>query len=213
MKLNQIIPQLNDLPTTFRRFDTTYPQLIDSVAVGFATYTDGADEISVESNSFASARYGWLDVWGLLFNIPRNSNEADYNYRNRIHATLLAWVGTLPAIVNWGQLILNQSITVTENDGLGYVISVSSTLSPMQLAAFVQSLARIRPAGVPFQLVSQTSSLYLDTINFLDSAAVVGAYLIDDLTSSSLSAGASTNNALPMLPSFYLDDPTLNPSQ
>lgn len=212
MNLTQVIAQLNDLPQTFRRPGATYAQLVGSVAVGHATFTNAADELGIESNSLASAQYGWLDVWGLLFGIQRNTNEADYNYRLRIQSTLLAWVSTIPAIENWAMLILKQTITLTENVGIGYVIVLPGVLSSNSLQTFITSLARIRPAGVPFQIGVQSSGLYLDTINYLDCPAVTGAYLTDSLTYMPLGIGPSTNNAMPILPSAYLNDPTLNPS-
>src|SRR5271165_3605430 len=106
MNLNNVIAQLNDLPPTFTRPGTVYAQLIQSVSAGLSIYTDAVEEIELESNEYSNANYGWLDVWGLLFGITRNSNEADFTYRNRVQKTLQAWGGTLPAIVDWGSFIL-----------------------------------------------------------------------------------------------------------
>jgi hypothetical protein len=211
MNLIQAVGQMNDLPATFKQVDATYPQLVASVAVGLAAYTDTADEIGAEATSITSAQYGWLDVWGLLFGIQRNAGEADFLYRSRIQNTLFAWVGTRPAIIEWGTLILNQTITLTEKSGGGFTIVFPASLSADAISSFVASLNRIRPAGVPFQVAVQSTGLYLDTINYLDCAAVTGAYLIDSLTYLPLSIGAETANAVPILPSFYLNDPTLNP--
>jgi hypothetical protein len=213
MNLTEVISQLNDLPDTFKRPGTIYAQLTQSFATGLTRYTDATDEIGNESTSFSEARYGWLDVWGLLFGITRNSGEADYSYSLRVEQVLMAWVGTLPAIANWAEVIYQTTVTIAENfPAPGYVIQLPGSLTIAQVDAFVASLNRIRPAGVPFQVGMQSSGLYLDTINYCGAARVTGAYLTNALTYVPLAIGPITINAVPLLPSLYLTDPTLNPS-
>jgi hypothetical protein len=213
MDVSTVITQLNDLPPTFTRPGVIYAQLIQSTATGLSIYTDATEEVEKESYTFADANYGWLDVWGLLFGITRNANEADYTYRNRIQKTLEAWVGTLPAIVDWGNFILDTTITVTENTPyFGYVISLPGSATIAQTNAFVSSLSRIRPAGVPFQIAQKSAGGFLETINYFGAPRVTGAYLNEASTYVPLAIGPVTINAVPLLPSLYLTDPLLNPS-
>src|SRR6185437_5327133 len=97
MDLLEILAVLNDLPDTFKRQGPPYTQLIDAFGFALATYTLGADATFDQTETFLNATGDWLDIWGLLFNVPRNQNEADSSYRAGIQTINNAWVGTVPA--------------------------------------------------------------------------------------------------------------------
>lgn len=202
--------QLNDLPATFTRPGAPYTQLVDAFNAGMSSFT-GASDATI-AQTFGTAQFGWLDVWGEIFDIQRIAGEADGVYRTRVSNTLLAWVGTVPSLEQWGTEMLGVTISVTENVGtVGYNIEFPGTLTTSQITNFLTSLARVRPAGVPFTVTQQSIGLYLDTINYLDAYEVVGAYLTSDGDTVTPNIAALTNSAVPLLPEYYFQDPTLNP--
>ena len=113
----------------------------------------------------------------------------------------------------WAQITLGATAAVTENTGgLGYSIQLPGNLTTGQINAFLMSLGRIRPAGVPFTYAQAQIGLYLDTINYLDVSEVIGQYLTGAATPVPPNLPAITNSTQPLLPEYYFDDPTLNPS-
>jgi hypothetical protein len=201
--------QLSDLPATFTRPGAPYTQLIDSLNNGMLYFTQGVDAILAQG--FNAAQFGWLDVWGAIFDVLRNADESDGAYRLRISRTVLAWVGTVPSIQQWGTEMLGVQVTVTENaNGLGYTLTFPGTVTSAAIAVFLASLVRVRPAGVPFTSFQQQIGLYLDTINFLDTPDVVGSYLSDGSIPIAPAFSALTNNTQPLLPEYYFIDPILN---
>jgi hypothetical protein len=203
------LQQLNDLPSTFTRPGAPYTEWIDALNAGMACFAGAAD--STLAQTFSAAQFGWLDVWGAIFSIQRNANESDGAYRVRITFTLLAWVGTVPAIQAWGLEILNTPIEVTENVGsVGYSLTFPASLTTSQITLFLASLVRVRPAGVPFTIAQAQVGLFLDTINYLDEYAVVGGYLSEGALAEEANIGALTNSTQPLLPEYYFADPTLN---
>lgn len=212
MNFQQIQSQLNDLPSTFTRPGHPYDQLIDAMTAGLFVGAAGDDGTIAEASSFTAAQFGWLDVWGLLFNIPRNNNEPDTAYRARIAYQVTAGAGPPVAIANWLKQVWGLVVTVLEAlPAVGYTIQFSTLLTPAQLSTVLLSLAKVRPAGVPFSVLSPSDGLYLNTINFMDGANVTGAYLTG-ATPIALGIGPATNNTPPSLPTLLLTDPTLNPS-
>ena len=209
MDFAAVIAQLNDLPTAFQRGGPPYTQIVDALAAETTLYTSGVDSI-VSQLTFATALDGWLDVWGLIFDIPRQQNEANSKYQTRISETILAWIGTVPALQVWLNLFAPGG-TITENlPGVGYAISLPANLSSSQITTFFTTLARIRPAGVPFTVNQLAGGLYLGTINFLGEGRMQGAYLATGISTPVYTLKAYTNNAAPQLPDLYFVDPTLN---
>jgi hypothetical protein len=209
MKSVDTYRQITDLPATFTRPGTPYTDLVDSLNAGMANFTNASD--STLAQTFASAQFGWLDVWGAIFSIERNANESDGAYRARITFTLLAWVGTVPSLEQWGTQMLNTTIAVTENVGtVGYNITFPASLTTTQINLFLASMVRVRPAGVPFTVAQAQIGLFLDTINYLDEYAVVGGYLSEGAIAATLDISALTNSTQPLLPEYYFADPTLN---
>lgn len=203
--------QLNDLPNTFTRPTAWYTQLIDSVTMELSQFTLGEDATFTQVSSYGLAIDGWLDLWGLLWGVPRNDNEANSTYATRIQRTVLAWVGTLPGMRAWVNFYAPGG-SVTENpDGLGYVLVLPSAMTLAQIIAFLASFNRIRPAGVPFTLFQSGSGPFLGTTEHLGQGILVGAYLPAGEVGSTLPIGAGTPNAAPLIPTLYMTDPTINP--
>lgn len=215
MNFQQVQNQLTDLPRTFLRLGTPFTQWMDSITAGLTRYTSAADALIQQIVTFANAKFGWLDTWGLLFGIPRFANEADQNYSPRIPYIVQAGGGPPNAIAYWILNVWKVQVTVTENfPSVGYSITFPSGLTLAQIIQILISIARVRPAGVPITAVLQESSgLYLDTINFLDYApSVTGAYLTQASSTPVSGLGSTTNNTQPLLPTLFLTDTTLNPN-
>lgn len=204
---------LDDLPTTFKRPDQLYRQLVDLMSNGLYRYTQAADGTS-DQMDFFQAQYGWLDVWGQLFGDPRAVNEPDLRYIARIIFEVNAGKGTPLQIVRWIGIVFNVTAQVVENfPDVGYQIIFPATLTSAQIQTIMDGLVYVRPAGVPITGISQASlGTYLETINFFNAEQVVGAYLSGALVPVAYTLKSSTNNALPTLPDLFLTDPTLNPN-
>jgi uncharacterized membrane protein len=204
--------QLNDLPPTFTRPNAPYLQLNDAIALALTVYCNAADGTATQL-TFGNAQYGWLDVWGLLFGLPRNLNEGDAVYASRIAFQVLAGAGPPGQIENWIQVVYGITATVTENfPAVGYTISFAGAVTTAQATQILAGLAYVRPAGVPITgLFAIGSGLIMNTINFFDAAEVIGGYLTDANEAIVVPLASSTNNAVPLLPTLFLTDPTLNP--
>lgn len=204
--------RLNDLPSTFTRDGPPYTQLIESIGTELTTFTDAADATMSQVLNDDMALDGWLDVWGLLWGVPRIQNEANSTFNTRIARTVLAWVGTLPALQQWMNFYAPGGIVTENPSGLGYALQFPATMTLFAIQVFIAALNRIRPAGVPFTISQIGIGLYLGTESFLNTGAPKGAYLTAGTVPVPLNIGDSTPNSLPLLPSLYFQDPTLNPS-
>lgn len=212
MNFLAVLASLNDLPDTFRKSAPPYTQIIDSLASSLALLTAGEDATINQVSTYGIAVDGWLDVWGLLFGVPRNQNEANTTYTTRIRNTVLAWVGTVPAIQAWMDVYAPGG-TVTENsNGFGYVLTFPANMTQAQIRDFVQSLRRIRPIGVPFNGQQSGIGLFLGTDIFMGLDQLAGSYLTGGLQSVGSNDGATTLSSQTLLPTLYLFDPTINPS-
>lgn len=212
MDFAALLAQLNDLPPAFRPAGNPYAQLVNAVANALALFTDGADATMAQALSFSGAIDGWIDVWGLLFGVPRNQNEGNLPYAARIAETVLAWVGTLPALQARIVLFAPGGSVAENPSGLGYAITLPSYMSLTQAGAFIASLGRIRPAGVPFTVQQAGTGLYLNAEGFLGDGTVLGTYLTGGNTPLSLGLNATTPSAQPLIPDLFLVDPSINPS-
>lgn len=212
MDFPTVLARLEDLPSTFRRDGPPYSQLIDSIASAIAIFTNSSDATSVQVQSFPAATDGWLDVWGLLWGVARNEGEANVPYATRITRTVLAWVGTLPALQQWA-IFYAPGASVSENaDGLGYTFTLPPSMTSAQVATFLQSLNRIRPAGVPFLATQVGGGLFVGTVEFLGTGNTPGNYLSSSVNDVTAAIPISTPNSVPLLPTLLFTDPTINPS-
>lgn len=211
MDFPAILARLNDLPNTFKRQGPPYTQQMDSIARALALFTISADATIQEAHAFSVNLDGWLDVWGLLWGVPRQQNEANSSFSTRITRTVLAWVGTLPAIQAWIDFYA-PSGSVTENlPTVGYTIILPQSMTLTQIQNFLISLNRIRPVGVPFTVSQVGGGVFLGTDEFIGQGLVMGSYLSGGVVFLTLPQGPSTPNSVPLIPTVLMDDSTLNP--
>ena len=211
MQFPDVQATLNDLPDTFTSTTGVYPQLVDSWTTALALFTTSSDGIAAQAD-FNSAVGGWIDAWGLAFNIGRLATESDYIYRARIVALLNAIVGTLPAIQIWIALYA-PGASVAVNDPLpGYTISLPLTITSLQYQQFFDGLQYIRPVGVPVIIAALRGGLFAGTTTFAGLDTVMGSYLDTGTSVVSPPWSAVVNNASLRIPDLLLTDPVLNPS-
>jgi hypothetical protein len=217
MNFQEILDQLNDLPATFRREGPPYTQLVESLAAGLYLFCQALDAVQAQLN-YGTASGGWLDIWGDLAGIPRNTGEPDIEYQPRIQATVLAWRDSVVAIEAFINNVENTLATVAEVPPIGYTIFFSTTDDLNIITKILYDLRYIRPVGVPFNIRSQIG-LFLNTVNYYGQIAptiipiegrVTGDYLAGT-TPVQLLLSASVNSAQSLIPSLLFEDPTINP--
>lgn len=217
MNFSQAQQNLNDLPSTFKRLNAPYTQWVDSLTSAIVRGTSAIDALNNQVTQISNAQFGWLDIWGLLFGIPRLTGEPDSHYLARIQYEVTAGAGTPCAIVNWIYAVWGISVTLTESfPAVGYSLKFPATLTLAQINIIVNSLVKIRPAGIPFTVqsaaISSPDGPYLTTINFLNAPRTTGAFVGGEgeiSPSSTLTLNPSTNNSQPLLPDIFLNDPAL----
>jgi len=209
MQYSTISIRLGDLPPAFQRPDPTYAAWQTAQATSLFNYCSAVDSISLMV-TFSAAQGGWLDVWGQLFGIPRNSNESDSAYQPRISAWLQAAVGSPYAISSFGSDYFGFPAIVKENLTYGYSITIPSHVTKAQIASFVTALERIRPAGVPITLYQSNQGSYLSTFVYVGGTNTAGPYLGGGTNYVPWPAAANTNNSQPLLPTILITDPVLN---
>lgn len=203
--------QLLDLPPAFKRPGTVFSAIYSSLAAGESIYTLASDGVA-SAQSMPTSLNGWLAVWGEILGLPKNPNESDFFYSIRIQKTLLAPVGTPYGIQVWSQFILgNPNVIVTENLAMGgYTITFPETLTATSVQNWLTNLNRIRPAGVPFNLLAQTNPLMIGTYSYIGAPGFAGSYLGFGVTAYPLDIDASTQNIQPLVSETLLSDPILN---
>lgn len=208
----QALAQLLDIPFTFQRPGAPYSWTIASLAGGEAGYTQASDGVVGMASGIPTAQGPWLGVWGEIYDLPRLAGEADAAYTARILFTLASPVAPPLAIQAWSQLFFQTSgIFVTESfPAVGYSISLPAGLPAATVSAWVSGLARIRPAGVPFLIFTQTGPLMLGTYSYIGGSGFAGSYLGAGVSVSPVTIGAATLNARPSIPTLLLTDPLLN---
>ena len=227
MQFLDALATLLDLPQPFLRPQNQwFAQLMDSFAMQISLETSGNDGIGTQVLTFpaamdvntrqvtltgSGAQDGWIDIIGLLVNLPRNQGEGNNPYAIRIVQTLLAWVGTVPAVEAWINIFAPGGSVSENSSGLGYTIALPSSMSPSQVAAFLASFNWIRPDGVPFVVTQGTGALYVGTVEFLGGGMVMGSYLSSG-SAGALALGAVTLSTQPLIPTLMFTDPILNPS-
>jgi len=214
MDLRSVMGVLNDLPSTFKRGGPPYTQFLDSATMALCRFTEAADATETQVQSWTAGPVdGWLDVWGLLFGVPRYPDEANIPYYTRIQRTCLAWVATFPAVQTWVNFYAAGGQVTENTGGIGYVITVPSSMGATQIQQFLSSFNRIRPAGVPFALYQTGLGTYLGTVDFTADGMIVGDYLALGTQRLPLSIDPMTLSNRPLLPMVLAVDPTLNPGR
>jgi hypothetical protein len=212
MQWSDVLARLNDLPSTFLRQGPNFTEFQNSLVNGLHKFTNGT-EGAINQAQPTQAIGRWLDVVGRARNIPRFNNEADAAYLERITYLLTTPGGPPSAILGLLGILGLVNTTLTENFATcSWSASISSGLGAARLSQITTSLGYVRPAGVPYNLGVSTGGLYLNTLNYLGRPRVTGAYLVSSINAAALNMSTNTNNAICLLPTTYLTDPTLNPS-
>lgn len=212
MQYADVLVQINSLPSTYLRPGAGFTALQAARAAGLFRFTNAVDGLT-QQLTFSAASGVWLDVWGRLFGISRNTQEADAAYAGRISSTLVAGRATPVAMQIYLQAALGISATIVEDFAhTSWELSTTIELSAEQYNQVFAGLVFVRPAGVPSVAVAiHQGGLYIDSVNFMGAPKTTGAYLETPAGSFSLSANAYTNNSKAKLPTLFLSDPTINP--
>lgn len=212
LAFSDVLGQINDLPDTFTRPGSVFQMIQAAKAAALFHYTDSSSALMAQTG-FSTAQGVWVDVWGKLFGIPRNSAESDEAYVNRIRTTLSSGRATPVAIALFLLLIFNLQATITEDlVHVAWSFVLSAPLPQNALFALLQNLAYVRPCGVPMTFgTGGKGGLFLGTVNYLGAPKTTGAYLETPSAQNSGPVPAYTNNSVPLLPTTFLSDPTLNP--
>lgn len=215
MQFADVLAQLSTLPATFLRPGATFAFIQSAKSAALFRFTNASDGVTAQAASFVGAFGVWLDAWGKLFGILRNLDESDSAYSNRITATLVSGRGTPAAIAMYVQLADGFSATVVEDlVHASWSLDLGQPLNTKQFNQLMENLSYVRPAGVPVGAqAEQKGGAYMATINYLAAARVTGAYLKTPVQTQSINLNAFTNNSVPLLPTTFLSDPTLNPGQ
>ena len=210
MNFDTVAQRIGDLPATFLRSGNVYQSWQMSQAFQLSEFTYGADAL-IPQLSFSSAYYGFLDVWGELLGIPRNPNEANSVYQNRITSTLESPVGSVYAIQAYSSMYFGTTVTVTEStSGVGYTINLPGRVSLSLIPQYLINLERIRPAGGPFSLIQSLESLFLNTFQYISSQYAGGSYLGGSSLSLASTIPEPITNSQPIIPTILLTDPILS---
>lgn len=211
MDFTAVKNRLDDLPLTYKRQGSTYSKFDNAQTAALFRYTNAVDGL-ITQLTFSQAVGPWLNVWGQLFCIPRNANESDDAYRNRITSTLLSGRCTPVAIVDYLGLLGYKATIEEDFVNTAFHIQFSVPLNNATLANIATNLVNVRPAGVPFlPFNTLQGGLYIGTVDFLDAPKVTGAYLDTPVSSFIPTIAQATDNNMPTLPTLFLTDPTINP--
>lgn len=213
MNYQDVLTQLNRLPSTFLRPGDGFAAIQSARAAALFRYANASDGL-VEQLQFSKAVGVWLDTWGKLFGIPRNQQEADGDYQARISATLVAGRATPIAMVLYLKIALGLNATIAEDfTKTVWQLHFDTPLSLAQFNQLMANLAYVRPAGVPtISSSSGSGGLFSGTVNYFRAPRVTGAYLEEGAFGLDFTISAYTNNSQSLLPTAYLSDPTINPS-
>ena len=213
MQWIDVLKTLNDLPSTFTRSGPNFAAFQASLTNGLHKFTGSVEGALLQAQP-TQAVGKWLDVVGKLRNIPRFNDESDSDYLTRITYLLTTAGGPPNALLGVMMTIGQTSATITENfSACSWSINViGGTPSGATLSQITSSLGYVRPAGVPYAINVSAGGLFLNTLNYLGRPRVTGAYITNASTNLPLNLSANTNNAINLLPTTYLTDPTLNPS-
>ena len=212
MLWTDIVARLNDLPATFTRSGPNFTAFQAALTNGLHKLTT-ATEGAINQSEILQATGKWLDVAGKARNIPRYPGETDATYQSRIHALLNTPGGPPNAILAVLSAIGYPTAILTENFATtSWQVKLPAYLPPLQQLQISDSLNRVRPAGIPFNVGYSRGGLYLNTSNYLGRSRTTGAYLVNSVTYGSGAKSTNTNSAIALLPTVYLSDITLNAS-
>ena len=211
MDSQQVANIIADLPSPFKRPGSVYIAIQLALALPLAAYTTGSDNIA-SSLVIGNAKWRILDLLGTIWGIKRLGNEDDIAYKTRFLAIYSAQYGTANGIVQFLHDAFNLTATVSNaNLGsyAGYNIAFDSPVISTAPTTIAGQLKWVRPAGVPFNMNTIATGLFLNTINYLGAASVTGAYLANSLIALPFSLAPNTNNAYNLLPQSFFTDPAV----
>ncbi len=216
MTYDDVLTQITTLPSTYLRSGAIFEDLMSSFAFSISRYTNSADALQAMLN-IETMDYKWLNLIGIITGINRLNNETISQYRTRIQSIIAESQGTPVSILEYLQGI---GINSTYSDYFsgpgvfgtsGYTLDIETPSSNYNGIAV--SLARVRPAGVPFAFNVLNGGFYVDSINFVEAWDVTGAYLVNPYTNLDYTIPTTTNNNNSLgIPTTFLTDPTINPS-
>lgn len=211
MQWGDILSRLNDLPATYLRRGPNFNTFQNSLALGLHRFTNSTEGAITQAQA-TQAVSKWLDVVGKMRNIVRFDGEPDNVYLTRIEYLLNTPGGPPNAILGLLNTLNHLNATMVENfTTVSWSVALGSYISATQASQLATGLNYVRPAGVPFQLTSLRGGLFLNTLNYLTRWRATGSYLVNPLSALATDLKANTNNAIALLPTIYLTDPTLNP--
>lgn len=207
-----ILRQINSLPFTFLRSGPTFGFVQNSRAAALFRYGNASDGL-VDALTFSKASGVWLDAWGQLFTIPRNSRESDTSYVARIPATLVSGKGTPVAIAMYLLTAFGYTVEVTESFAdVRWELNFDVPIDEEIFREIAAGLGYVRPAGVPgLAFVGVAGGMYVGSVNYLGAPKITGAYMLSPHGESRFNLSAFTNNTKPLLPTTFMTDPTINP--
>ena len=213
MRIDQVNSQLLDVPPVFKPTGATYQAVISAVLAGLEDL-GATTEALAKQLDLLTASASWLDLWGLLVQLPRTTNEGDTQYRARIQATLLGGTATVAGIGAFLSEAFGLSVIIQENFTTNsWMVTFSVPLTDSQLTTIALALARIRPAGIPFFPFNVVAGgMYLYTTMFLGMTYAQGAYLEAPTQQFYPNIGPNTNSLLVVLPLSYMNIPTTFPT-
>lgn len=191
MDTQSILDQITDVPATFKSTDPTYQYIANALTIGMRGLADTYHNL-VNQMFFNNPSSSWLQYWGELLGIPELAGEEDGVYATRIMNELTAWVGTANGILLILQEVYGITATISENlTSGGYTIGFTIPLSSSQLDNITSTLARIRPAGVPFNYNIIQAGAFLGATSYTRMRYSSGAFLSG--ASSTISPGSPIN--------------------
>lgn len=201
------------IPATFRRTGANYAAWQASQMAAIGRFVEADSNIVAQIGGLNAATAKWLDVFGILFSVVRNSGERDMAYSGRIYETCQARRVTPEAIEVFLAFTLGATATVTESfPSVGYALSVSKSLIADDEKALDTALDWVRPVGVPYSYGISFGALYLTSGTFRGLSRSYGSYLTPGTKKVSPLSGGTTNGLPSTLPTTFLTDPLLNAS-
>lgn len=206
--------QLTDLPSIFKPGGSVYMAVITSILTGLVALGLSSDALA-QQFSLPSASAEWLNYWGAILGLTRFNGEADAQYQNRIQQTLLGATSTPAGLGKFIEDVFNVTPTITEDFTTNsYTITFADPLTTDQLDQIALTIARIRPAGVPFLPINVIAGgMFLNTLLFLGMSNAPGSYLeapTDEYFPTNLAP--NTNAIIVTLPQSYFNFPTQFPT-
>jgi hypothetical protein len=203
---------LNDLPPNFKRSGPTFQWWQNSLGTGITQWTSAVDGV-MSQTSFVAAQWAWLDLWGNLFNVIRESDQTDKNYKSAIQNMLMSRGATPVTLRYYMDWRYGVSSTVDENfTDTSWSLNINNVFPGGNYDKLASNLGQFRPSGVPFApFYIATGGNYLSTVNFLGASRVPGSWLTSAKVSQAFTLNAGTTNSVAKIPTTFLTDPTLNP--